>query len=204
MDLPRRLAVSLLLLSACLPGPAAAAEVSREGHLVVGAKLGAGVARLGDQVPEEDTTETGWAGNFSMGYGISPRWFLGLEASTWSDFGGSSPGNADLTFRAFGPSVAWYPGGGAFYLRGIVGWGRLEFQVQTVDGLHAKTDESGFGFALGAGYEWRISTLVALGPQLDLAYLDVGEVGAFTQVLGQSFDFSAWWLNATLSAHFYF
>jgi len=193
------LSLCLLLLASASP----AADLSRESHLVMGGNLGVGSAWLGDEVPDEGGRETGLAANFRVGYGLSPTWFLGVETSSWSDFHAAAQGDADVTFRTFGPSLAFFPGGGGFYLRGILGWSWLDLTLETSEQVKAKTQESGFGFAAAVGYEWRLSTLIAVGPQLDLGYLDVGEVEAFTQVLGRSFSFSAWWLNATVSLTLY-
>lgn len=197
------LVILALLIPLLFPTTSSAADFYREGHLIMGGSLGVGQAWLGDEVPDSADHETGFAANFRVGYGLSPSFSVGVEASSWTDFQSASEGDAELSFRTFGPSVAYYPSGGAFYLRGIVGWGTLELTLAPAQSARLKAEESGWGFAAAVGYEWRLSSLVALSPQLDLGYLDVGEVSAFTHVLGDAFEFSAWWINATLSITLY-
>jgi hypothetical protein len=195
--------ILVLPLIGLLPGAAFAEEHYREGRLVLGGYLGVGNAWLGSDVPVEDSSERGLGGNFRIGYGMSPEWFVGIETSAWADVGSNDVGETDISFQTFGPSVAWYPGAKGFYLRGILGWSWLSFSVQPTGESTYKSDTSGWGASFATGFEWRITPSLAIGPQIDLGYLDVGEVQSLTTSLGERFDFSAYWVNLTLFAVLY-
>ncbi len=193
----------VLLLLASLVSSSRAAEHYREGRLIIGAYLGVGEAWLGDEVPDDGASETGIGGNFRIGYGVNRSLFVGIETSAWSDVTNSEDGDVDLTFRTFGPSVAWYPGGKGFYLRGIVGWSWLDLELTPTGSPTYKLDADGFGLAAAMGWEWRVTPSLAIGPQIDLGYMDVGEVPALTMNLGESFPFTAYWVNVTVFAVLY-
>lgn len=170
---------------------------------MLGGYFGFGRAWLGDEVPDDTGSESGLGGNFRVGYGLSHSVFLGVETSTWSDLSDTSEGDVGLSFRSFGPSLAWYPGSKGLYLRGLVGWSWLDLELRPTGGPTYRATEDGFGAALAIGWEWRIGSTLAIGPQLDFGYLDVGEVPALSQTLGESFPFSATWANLTVFAVLY-
>ena len=78
-----------------------------------------------------------------------------------------------LSVLAFG--VSWFPRQGGFFVRGGVGLGIYDEKAE-VGNLTIQYDETGLGLMAAFGYEMRLGEKFALGPQIDFAYIDLGEV----------------------------
>lgn len=176
-----RLAICLALVAISLL-PAARAAAGPWGHertgMVLGFNLGGGGAAAkfdGDGLSAETDRESGGGGNLRIGYAVSPKVVLGLETSGWSKQ--VDEGNIESTWSLGVATFAatWYPAAGGFFLRGGVGVGHAEVEWDAGDGLTLAGEDSGFGLTTGLGYEWRLTRRFALGPQLDLNYVDIGD-----------------------------
>ena len=183
-------AISLLLAA---PAWAGSWAHERSG-MVLGFNVGAGSAEAkfdGDGGSISSDRESGGGGNLRIGYAISPKVVLGLETAGWSKK--VEDGNVDSTWSlgvaAFG--ATWYPAAGGFFMRAGVGVGRAEVKWDAGSGLTASADDTGFGLTTGLGYEWRLTRRFALGPQVDLNYVDIGD--------GVSMN----WFNVTLGFNWF-
>jgi hypothetical protein len=198
----RRFFLLLLILSTVRP--AAAEEIDRYGRFVLGGRLGPGRAWVSEDVPGSTRGDHGLGGGLHAGYGLTPGVVLGVESSFWNDADSSGDGDAQVDLRTFGPALTWFPWGQGLFLRGVVGWSWLDLDVQPAGGPRYLLSESGWGFSLALGWEWRLSRHLALAPRLDAAWMDTGEVDGLSQVLGEPVDFQAWWLNGTVQLTGYF
>ncbi|RKZ15274.1 hypothetical protein DRQ53_09495 [bacterium] len=100
-------------------------------------------------------------------------------------------------FWVIGPSLSWYPAAGGFFLKGLVGWGGVDFRVEQ-DDVAARTNEDGMGLAGSIGYERPISVSLSLGAQLDYVWMNVNEVLVSDGIGGREeadFLFQTWGLN---------
>lgn len=119
---------------------------------------GLGAGSLGcDSCPERD-----WGVILSLGAGgtISQRLAVGASLEGWTD----SERRASLTASTLLATLRFYPSAtGGFFLRGGLGWGRLESEVS---GFGTFSD-SGPAALLGLGYDLRITDSVSLTPFLN-------------------------------------
>jgi len=175
----RALGFAVVALAVTAGGALAIEPHERNGFLI-GFNLGGGSAEVeweaDDLVLSSDDRENGGAGNFRIGYAMTPEVALAFEAHAWARTYDIGAGNeATVSFSVAGPSVTWWPGGQGFFLRGTIGVGRIRVEVDTGP-LTVTGEDSGLGLALGLGYEWRLTRKFALGIELDGGSVDAGEV----------------------------
>ena len=157
------------LLVASTGASAGTWEHTREGFLI-GFSAGAGGAAL-ELAPTTGGTitserEGGGAGNFRIGYAVTPTVALAIESNAWGKsenvaiFGSEFDYSYRVQVAAF--AATWYPGEGGFFLRGGlgVGTGRIEVKDQNAT---AEIKDSGLGVLAAVGYEWRLTQKFALG-----------------------------------------
>jgi hypothetical protein len=178
------LLVLLVATSTLTPSVNAAEWDHARERWLVGFSLGGGSAEAqfdadGDVLVSSD--RTGGVGfGFRVGYAVRPDLVLGFEGNGWgrSDsetlpFVGDVDVTTTLTVAAV--SCTWYPGAGGFFVRGGLGGGTLGQEIEA-GGLTIEYDETGFGLHGAVGYEWRVTRTFAIGPQLDLAWMNIGEI----------------------------
>ena len=186
-------------------------EHARDGFLM-GFNIGGGSAQLeidADSVEvSSDDRFGGVAGNFRIGFAVSPTLIIGLESSAWvreeeiEGFGDELTQTNTLAVGAF--AATWYPGQGGFFLRGGIGFGTYQEEVAS-GSVTVTFRETGFGVLAATGYEWRLTRSFALGPQLDLAYVDVGDI-EFETIDGTvvDADIKFDYVNLTVLLNWYF
>lgn len=157
------LGIAAMLL---VPAVAGAGEWghNRDGWML-GLGIGGGSAGLEVDGLGSSDREGGGAGLFRVGYVIQPQFGIGLESSAWS----KEVDGDRLTFSVTTAAASYYPGAGSFFLRGGVGVANGEFSTHS-GSTTVKTSESGVGFLVGAGTEWRLARSFALGPEVTYSY----------------------------------
>ena len=184
----RRSTTTILLLAlialVTLAGSSRAAthEHVREGFLL-GFNLGGGSAQgqvEGDGFEVSTDDRVGGVGvGLRLGYAVRPDLVLGVESGGWGRqedvilFGSEVTTTTTVVVSAL--AATWYPGEGGFFLRGGIGVGTYT-ETAELGNLEAEVSDSGLGLLLALGYEWRLGTRFALGPQLDFGYVNLGEV----------------------------
>ncbi len=177
-----------LLIALTLAVPAPALDLGghvREG-VVVGLGLGGGWSSyefaLGDQRVETDA-EGALSGGLSLGWARDDRWLLSVTFAGWrKDF------SQDLTpielrnFHLLG-AVTWFPGGQGGWLKAGAGLGNVDLTARTPEQL-LQEQGNGWSFLAGAGWEYRVNDLFALGLAYELRTLDVGDFGPFGETTG--------------------
>jgi outer membrane protein with beta-barrel domain len=178
--------LGLAALAVMVPGPASAAtHPHARGGWLVG--LGIGGASAGVSIPGVSADrELGGGGSLRVGYAFSPRLSLELDGTAWT----KEQGGQTITFSAGGPTLNFYPGETGLVMRAGVGVGTGEASQQfgsvTVTG-----SESGLGLLGGIGYEFRVTPRFALGPGVNVGWINL-----------DSFD--ANWVTFELGATWYF
>lgn len=176
-------AVFAILLTAGSVFPAQAGDHphTREGW-VLGFSLGGGTAVF--KVGDDETDRTGGGGgNLRIAYMVSESVSLGLEGAGWGrkeDLAGG--GDATWSMGVSGLGVTLYPGSGGWALKGIVGVGNVNLEWDPPGAARFEATEGGFGVALGAGYEFRLTRRFALGPRVDAGFINIGELSDGTKV----------------------
>jgi hypothetical protein len=169
--LASRAAAALLAAGLLWPAFANAAPQVRAQSWFVGLGLAGGSA--GIEVDGLDTDrEGGFGGSFRAGYAFSEQIGLGLETNAWT----KEEDDVTFTFSMAAATLYFYPAEG-LVLRGGVGSGSGNVEIQ-VPGPDLEADEDGFGFTLGAAYEFRVGRTFALGPQVDFAWMSLDSVDA--------------------------
>jgi hypothetical protein len=169
--------VIALISMACMASPASAGQPHQRNGFFLGFGMGAGSAGW------EGTTDRtgGFVGNFRIGYAPAPEVTVGLESSSWlkQETVGTIDLNLLYTVTTFG--VTYFPGQNGLFLKGGIGFASANFEtVVTLPGLgtgKGELNDTGLGLLGATGYEWRLTEKFAIGPEIELAYLNVG--GAF-------------------------
>lgn len=177
----------LLVAVATVATPATPATAGDHPHaregFVLGFGLGVGSAegRLDDDRDVLFATERtgGGAASFRVGYAVNPSLVLGLETTGWGRtdeervFGENVEISTTLNVTAL--ALTWFPGVGGFFARAGLGVG-IARQEYDLGGVSAEIDGNGLGLLLAAGYEWRLTKTFALGTQLDLGFMNLGDL----------------------------
>lgn len=175
-----------LVLASTAAGSAAAGTHPhvRQGWLV-GFGIGGGSA--GVDVPGVDSDrEGGFGGSLRAGYAFNQRISLELGGSAWT----REENGVTVAFAATGPTLNYYPGEQGLVLRAGVGSGTGKASVQQGN-VTVSTTEDGLGVFGGVGYEFRVTPRFALGPQINVGWMDLD-------------SFNANWVNVELGFHWYF
>ena len=162
-----------LLLATMLPSLAAAEMHPNTRHgWLVGFGAGGGSAGLSSGGSSSDR-EGGFAGSFRVGYAFQPQISLELNSTAWT----KEQSGTTTSFSVGTVALNYFPGGSGFVLRGGVGAGSADVS-QSVGNQTISASESGFGFALGAAYEFRVLRTFALSPQIDYSWMTLSEFDA--------------------------
>ena len=154
--------------------------------IVLGFGLGAGTGGL-DYTGISSDREGGLAGGLRLGYVFTPEVAAGIEGTFWT----KEVDGETWTFDVGAATLTCYPGAKGFFVRGGIGVGTLEFETEQ-GGVTYSASDDGFGFLLGAGYEWRLTRKFALGPAVDYSYAKVSD------------DISLNFINFTVGLNWYF
>ena len=179
--------IALIAVLTLVPTSAAQAAWPHERDgVLLGFGLGAGTAGVNILDIDSDR-DSGLGGSFRLGYAFTPQVAAGLEGTFWTK---EADGDT-WTFNVTTAALTFYPGATGFFVRGGVGVASVEFETDVPGGTFTASDD-GFGFLLGAGYEWRLTRKFALGPAVDYNYGKVSD------------DMSLNYVNFTLGATWYF
>lgn len=172
------------LLAAASPAAAETHPHTRQGWLA-GVGVGGGSAGLSANGNSSDR-ETGAAGSLRVGYAFNSQCSLELGGSAWT----KETNGTTFTFTTGGPTLNYYPGESGLVLRAGVGGGSGEAQV-TNGNVTVTATESGFGVMGGMGYEFRVTPRFALGPQVNVGWINLD-------------SFNANWVTFELGVQWYF
>jgi len=183
------LCVALLLGSAIEAG--ATHPHDRNGFFI-GFGLGGG---NGEMIVGDDSSdrEEGGTANFRLGWAVSPRVTLGLEAATFARTEEVLGEEVTFIFSAATFGVTVYPTDSGFYLHGGGGFGGTDIEVD-VAGVKVSYEESGFSLLGAIGYEWRLTPKFALGPKMEYVYLGIdGDIVDSANFISLAAQLSWYW-----------
>ena len=170
----------IVLAAVAVLATASSAQAGKWPHerdgFVLGFNLGGGTAGVNFTGVDSDR-EGGFAGAGRVGYAFTPELAVGLEGNFWT----KEVDNETWSFDVGAASLTYYPGAKGFFVRGGVGVGTMEFQTES-NGVTFTASDDGFGFLVGAGYEWRLTRKFALGPEVDYSYGKVNDDVSFNMV----------------------
>jgi len=158
-----------------LPATAWAHPQTRDGFFI-GLGLAKGSAAL-DFGSGSTDRESGTGGSFRFGWTVNPKFGLGLENNSWFT-------SSDVAVAAMGVTTlaaSFYPAEG-LVLRGGLGAG---YEGAASDGLGG---DAGFGWTLGAAYEFRVTRSFAIGPQIDYSHMSLSSADANYYNVGLSMN----------------
>ena len=156
-----------------------------------GFMIGFGAGGGSSGIEDGDSRESGVTGNFRIGYAVQPDLVLAFEGNGWTKSETSPIGDLTVTFSTATAALTWYPNAGGGFVRGGLGFGTASAEVD-FGGLKVSNDETGFGFLVAAGYEWRLTKKFALGPQAEFSSMSLDQLGSENMV-GGSLDFDWFW-----------
>ena len=185
MKIMKIILVALTVILMAAPASAGSWPNERDGFMI-GFNLGGGNATVRPEGGAE-YSEGGAAAAFRLGWAFNNQFVIGLESNAWA---GQSDIGTDLTLSTYLLNFTWYPGAKGWFLRAGFGGGTREHSG-TFAGQTVSISDSGGGFGLGAGHEWRLTRKFALGMAFDFVAMDLDE---------EDFDY----LNFTVQFNWYF
>ena len=194
---------AVLLAATALPAHALDLGGHDRDGTVVGLNFGVGWNKVDFTTADgdgESGTEDAFAGGARVGWAKNDNLIYSLGFYGWKrSYSGLTP--VSVTALNFLAEISWFPRGEGFWLRGGIGGGSLDLTIRLPQGM-AVGKESGWNYALGAGYEFRVSDGTALGLAYDFRYVDIGSVGG--DVPGANVDSVATTSHCvSLNIHFY-
>jgi hypothetical protein len=168
--------VICIIYTICFAAPAFAERPHRRSGFFIGFGVGGGGARW----EESSGRNGGGVGNFRVGYAVAPGWTVGLESSSWlkrEDAAGI--GSLTLVYNVSTLGATYFPWNGGAFVKGGIGFATASFEdigyLPGIGNSKLEVDQSGLGFIAAAGYEWRLTDKFAIGPEIELVYLRVGD-----------------------------
>lgn len=138
--------------------------------------IGAGWGNAGAQFSGgvDGERQNSGSGNLRLGWAVNENVTLGLENSSWIksyELDATTDMKLTTTVTTFAATV--FPQNVGIYLRGGIGVAAVSVEVKS--GITVSDTEYGLGLLGAVGYEWRLTSMFALGPQLQWAYLNIGD-----------------------------
>jgi hypothetical protein len=134
---------------------------------------------------ESGETEDGVSPQIRFGHMVGGRFSLGASYAGWMYETGTTPIKYRYAMQTILLAASWYPGRpdnawGGLVVRGGAGLGWANFtEVELVAGEEQghgdRTTETGFGWELNIGYEWRLVRDVSAGIGFGVNHLDIGK-----------------------------
>ncbi len=167
--------MSLVFLTCLItPGLAGAKQYphKRDGFLL-GLGVGIGSAGADVSIVENLDRETDVIGSFRIGWALVERITLALDFNVWrNEFRGDIATDVTWTFSLSTVSATVFPGNVGFFIRGGIGVAAASAELNQGGGKVSDT-EAGLGLLAATGYEWRVTETMAVGPQVNFAYLNL-------------------------------
>jgi len=164
--------IALIAVLTLLPAdPARAAWPHERDGILLGFGLGGGTAGV-NYLDVDTDRESSIGGSFRVGYAFTPQIAAGIEGTFWTK---EVIDDVTWTFNVTTAALTYYPGAAGFFVRGGIGAGSMELEIDQGGGVTTTASDDGFGFLLGAGYEWRLSRKFALGPAVDYSYAKIND-----------------------------
>jgi hypothetical protein len=181
-------AIALMAALALLAPPAwAGTHPPDRNGFMIGFGLGGGSANL----KNGDKREGSVTANLRIGYAVRPDLVLHYEGAAWSKTFNEAVGDVTWTFSTNTAALTYYAPGTGLFVRGGFGLGTARVEIKT-QGVKVSHDESGFGFLVAAGWEWRLATKFALAPQVQYAYQSLDTLKS-SNVVDGSLGFNWYW-----------
>jgi hypothetical protein len=142
----------------------------------------------------------GGVGNFRLGYALNPAWVIHLETNAWRKTSEEAATFAGITFvgdvtvtaaNAVAAATFYPPPANGLFLRGGFGFARVDFEVEGL-GVTISDHESGWSLLGALGYEWRLTKMFALAPQVEFTYQDLDTLRSSTLYAG-GLGFNWYW-----------
>ncbi len=182
------LASAATVVACAAPVAQAASWPHDRNGFMIGFGIGGGSLGLEDGEEREGSG----LGNFRIGWAVRPDLVLALETEGWTKEIDTTPGEVTWTFSVATAALTWYPGAGGGYLRGGIGVGVADAELD-LGSVRIVGEESGLGAAAAAGYEWRLTRKFALGPEVQFFWMDLEDVLGSANVVGGSLNFDWYW-----------
>jgi hypothetical protein len=177
---------------------ATAPVLAERPHQRNGFFIGFGVGGGSAQWEDGADRAGGGVGKFRIGYAVAPNWTVGLESSGWlkrEDAG--IVGELTLLYNVSTFGVTYFPGNRGAFLKGGIGFATASFEdigyVQGPGSGKFEIGQSGYGFLGAIGYEWRLTEKFAIGPEVEIVYLSVGDPFKDANYLSAAFMMDWYW-----------
>jgi hypothetical protein len=177
-----------LILSFCV----APAFAGTHPHDRNGFMIGFGVGGGSVGIKNGDGREGSVTGNFRIGYALRPDLVLAFEGNAWSKTFSTDQGDLTWTFSTGTASVTCFPQNMGFFLRGGIGFGTANVELER-NNVKISADDTGLGLLAAAGYEWRLTQKFALGPQVEFSYQNEGGDVESSNIIAGGLNFNWYW-----------
>ncbi len=186
--------VLCIVCTSCFAAPIFADRPHQRNGFFIGFGLGGGGAQWEDSA---DRTGGG-VGNFRVGYAVAPNMTVGLESSSWvKRENAEQMGELTLIYNVSAIGATYFPGNKGAFLKGGIGFATAtledlgyipELSIGTFD-----IERSGIGLLAAVGYEWRLTQKFAVGPEIEIVYLNVGDLFNDANYISSTFMMDWYW-----------
>jgi hypothetical protein len=143
----------------------------RSWYIAAGGGWGNGHAEL--TVVEKIDRQNGVIGFFRFGRAIKDKFAIGIESSIWEKI--VQDRNIKWNLTTIAVTGTYFVKGSGIYARAGAGLGYSSFERdQSNNGNEVEQDRAGLEILGALGYEYRLLPNLALGPQADFKYIDIG------------------------------
>ena len=125
----------------------------------------------------EEGRESSGAGYLRGGWTLNPQTLIGLDFNLWAKSANIEPGTeATINLYNVMGTITYYPPATNFFVKGGAGVSILDTDIN-VRGSKLSADlGQGFGFIVGAGYDFPLGSRIALTPAVDFWYGSLGDI----------------------------
>ena len=167
---------------------AGAAPLAAQAHdgFTISFGLGGGSAGVSCGSNCTSNRETSPAGYLRIGAAVRPNLVIAGEMNGWS----KSENGGTFTIGTVNAVAQYYPvANNGLYLLGGMGYGTMQAKYDFGGGVTASDNANGFGYQVGAGYDWRLMPSFSLTPYVGYFATAGGKFSDGTKADGNVFQF---------------
>jgi hypothetical protein len=174
----------------------AQAELKPADHtgFFIGLGVGGGSLTPDFDDPNVDSeSEFGGAGNFYIGYALTPQLLIGLDGTAWTKtFEEETFGTEATWVLSNGAICLWFYPSDYFFIKAGPAVAQADLEVELL-GFTVSDTEQGVGFTAAVGGELRLASKFAIVPQASIMYMSFDDLDMTATFFGATVGVGWYW-----------